>query len=672
MPENTTKFFAGESIEAFRILAEESPDIVFIYSNERIVYVNKRFENILGYSKDEIFSTEFSYLKIISSESMEAVQTIAARLRDRAETPTYEYTLISKNGNKVYALITAKHVKFNDSDAVLCIVTDISNQKIIEKALREAEEKHRIILDSLSDAITVVDKNLTILSFNQAGVQRAATLGSGPNLIGRNLLEVFPFLPASAADEYRSVIEKGEILLTEETVKMKGKTIFTETKKIPVFENEMVTKVVTVTKDITQAKKYERQLKRLNAKLAESNKKLKYLSITDSHTGIYNHRFLEGALEKEFFRAKREERPLSLIMIDLDYFKSINDVYGHPFGDLVLKQFADLIKGMVRKYNIVIRYGGEEFVIISPETNRGSAVTLAQRILEEINLRYFGQKNNMIKIKASLAVAAFPEDNVVVPDDLFKKADYILNKAKEFGGNRVFSSLDIKMQIKKEKTKEETHSLKYMKEKMERLAKRSNQSLVESIFAFAKTIEAKDHYTSEHVERTANYAVETAKALGMNKEDVHIIRQASILHDIGKIGISEKILLKKSKLTTKEFNKIKEHPVIGADIIRPIHMLNNVIPSIMHHHERWSGKGYPAGLRGKEIPVHARIIAIADVFQALISNRPYRKAFEFEQAIKIIKAGAGKQFDPVIAEVFVKVLRREADPAVKREVVAAK
>jgi len=176
------------------------------------------------------------------------------------------------------------------------------------------------------------------------------------------------------------------------------------------------------------------------------------------------------------------------------------------------------------------------------------------------------------------------------------------------------------------------------------------------VFAFAKTIELKDHYTGEHVEKTVQYAVAIAEGLSLPAYEVEKIREAAILHDLGKIGISEDILLKRKKLTKREYNIIKKHPQIGVDIIRPIHALHDLIPYILYHHERWNGQGYPHGLKGKEIPLGARIVAVADVYQALISNRPYREAYCEEEALKIVKDLAGSDFDPEVVETFLKVL----------------
>jgi len=412
--------------------------------------------------------------------------------------------------------------------------------------------------------------------------------------------------------------------------------------------------------DITERKIAEKEREKLNKELLKANSRFKSLSLLDIDTGLYTHRYLEEVLEAEFTRAKRYDQPLSLIMIDIDYFNSINDMYGHKFGDLILKQLAKQFKKIVRRYDIVIRFGGEEFIVLSPGIDRFQTVILAQRILDEVNLYNFGDRKNVVKLKLSLAVTSYPEEKIAKCADLVEIAERILSKTKECGGNRVCCSFDVKIKPRVVKMKKErSEEVSALKSKLSKIKKLANESLVESIFAFARTIELKDHYTGEHVEKTVYFATQIARQLKFAKEQIENVRQASILHDLGKIGISDKILLKNAKLSPQEYDEIKKHPQIAADILRPIQFLHSVIPLILYHHERWDGKGYPSGLKGDVIPIGARIIAIADVYQALISNRPYRKAFSKEEAIKIIKEGAGSQFDPKIVKAFLKIIKNK-------------
>ena len=403
----------------------------------------------------------------------------------------------------------------------------------------------------------------------------------------------------------------------------------------------------------------EEKIKEINKDLLASNKKLNKLALRDLYTGLYNHKYLAEIIDAEFYRSKKFGNPMSVIMLDVDYFKSINDTYGHKFGDMVLKQLAYQLKKVIRQYDAVIRYGGEEFIIISPGTDRAQALMLAERILNVINLYNFGDKKTAIKLKVSIAVVSYPEDTVTRAMDLVKISERILSFAKDEGGDRIYSSMDKASESRPVKQCDKSGNVSVLQKRLEKLHREANESLIESIFAFAKTIEVKDHYTGEHVEKTVKYATDIAKALGLLPSEIEMVRQAAMLHDLGKIGIKENILTKKSKLTKNEINEIRRHPNIAADILRPIHVLRAIIPFILYHHERWDGKGYPTKIKGEEIPLGARIVAIADVYQALISKRSYRKAFSKSQALKIIKEASVTQFDPRIVKVFLDTVKKE-------------
>jgi len=412
--------------------------------------------------------------------------------------------------------------------------------------------------------------------------------------------------------------------------------------------------------DITERKAAEREKELLHKELLASNKKMKQLALKDTQTGLYNYRYLNEFIESELYRATRYAHPLSILMIDVDYFKSINELYGHKFGDLVIKEFAVYLKKMVRRYDIVVRFSGAEFVIICPGADKFKSLILAQRIFEAVSLHNFGNRAHIVKLKLSISIVSYPDDKVTRGSELINLADKILTKVKDDGGNKIYSFENLvgkRRPVPKEAP--EPVDVRVLKERIEKLTKKGKQTLIESIYAFAKTIELKDRYTGEHVESTVHYATEIAKALHLPMDEIDNIRQAAVLHDLGKIGISDKILLKKTKLTKREYEEIRKHPQIAADIIRPIHFMHDIIPLILYHHERWDGKGYPSGLKKEEIPVGARIIAIADVYQALTSNRPYRPAFSQKNAIDIIKKGSGTQFDPMIVDIFLKILVKE-------------
>ncbi|MHB8155415.1 MAG: diguanylate cyclase [Candidatus Omnitrophota bacterium] len=453
--------------------------------------------------------------------------------------------------------------------------------------------------------------------------------------------------------------KNGEWLVAEVNVDITQKKKIDE--ELNRYRNHLEQLVDNRTRDLLEEtiryKNSEFEKSKINRELLKTITKFKSFSLIDVHTGLYNYRYLQEAIEVEFHQARRYAQNLTVIMMDIDYFKSINDVYGIAFGDLVLKQLAKQLKRMVRRYDILIRYSGEEFIIISPRLNRSAGFVMAQRLLDALNYIDFGNKKHKVKLKMSFSVASFPNDRAKNGMDLVNLADRLLNKAKEGGGNRAYSSLDVKNPFSQGMEKiSKAVGVRTLKNTISKLNKQSKQGLSESIFAFAKTLELKDHYTGEHVKNTVHFAIGIAQELNLSREDVELIKQAAMLHDLGKIGISENVLLKKGKLNKKEFDEIKKHPQIGADIIRPIQFLHDLIPFIFYHHERWDGKGYPTGIKGEDIPVGARIIAIADVYQALISDRPYHKAFTKKSAIDIIRKSSGTQFDPRIVSAFLKVV----------------
>ncbi len=626
--------------------------LILIDMKGNILDANQAYLDMLGYNKEEI--KKLTPFQLTPEQWRKNDEDIASELLiNRGYSGEYEKECIKKDGTVFSIAISLWLIKskLGEPLGMWGTVRDITNHKKKEKeSLGELLDSYAVI-NKISDGITVSDARGHFEVFN-AKIREI----TGYTVDEANQVSDFNALIHPESKDQQEILKSlSEITKenknqeTEIVIRAKDgskKTLLVSTSLIHYKDQEMF---LSVWRDITERK-------HLEVEREELNKKLKQLVLKDSHTGLYNHHYLKEALEINFSHAERQSGLLAVMMMDLDYFKSINDVYGHIFGDLILKQFATLLTKTVRPYDVVIRYGGEEFIIISPDTGRDGALILANRILEKTQLYNFGDETNSIKLKLSIAISAYPEDNARNGMELVDLADQILNKAKENGGNRVFSSVDIKKEAEKTPESSDVHLLK---DKINKLTLRANQSLVEETFAFAKTIELKDHYTIEHSERTVRYAVGISEELNLPQETIKLIEQAAMLHDLGKVGISEQILRKKSKLSRIEFEEIKKHPQIGVDIIRPIHSLHPIIPALLYHHERWDGKGYPYGFKKEKIPLLARIIAIADVYEALVSDRSYRKAYSKEKAVEIVKNGSGTQFDPNIVNSFLKVLEEE-------------
>ncbi|RKY32346.1 MAG: hypothetical protein DRP74_02865 [Candidatus Omnitrophota bacterium] len=649
-----------QSEEKYRKLVEGLNEGIWVIDkNGNTIFANAVLVKMLGCRLEDIQGRHL--FEFMDDKGKESAKEYLLRLQ-RGISEMHEFEFIRKDGKHIFTILNTSAIKDEKGNysGVIASVMDISERKRAEQELRESEERFRTLFDSATDGILVVD--IGSRKFYLGNQMICRMLGFSQQEIKN--LKVEDIHPAEQMKYLLGQFEKivrGELTLIRDIpVKRKNKSIFyadISASSIIIAGKKCL---MGIFRDITERKLAEKKLEALNKVLFLSNERFKQLALRDSHTGLYSHRYLNEAIEREFHRSKRYGIPLSVIMLDIDYFKSINDVYGHRFGDIVLKQLARQLKKMVRKEDFVLRFGGEEFILICPSINRPKAMILAQRLSDAIGIYSFGNKRQIVKLKISLAVVSYPEDKANKGMELVDIADKILNKAKIDGGDKVYSSIDMQQERVDyaQATEEESRDTLLLKEKIEKLTKRSNQSLIEAVFAFAKTLELKDHYTGEHVEQTVQYALEISRVLGLSKEEIERIKQAAILHDLGKIGVSEKILLKKTKLTKKEFEEIKKHPQIAADIIRPIQFLHSIIPFILYHHERWDGKGYPQGLAGEEIPVGARIVAMADIFQALTSNRPYRKAFSKKQALDIIRNGSGTQFDPKIVGVFLGILKK--------------
>jgi len=633
--------------------------IVAIDANQKIVLINKRGCEILGCAQKSVIGKNWFNNFIPERERANVKKVFTELMHGKIKPVEYfeNYILTRRGKEKIIAWHNAVlKDKTGKITGTISSGEDITERKRTEEALLASERRYHRIFSAAGDGICITDFNGDILEVNP---QMCKMHGySYKELIGTNAKKLVHHNSAHLFEKFKRDSQKGIGFYAEAVdvrkdgtpvnIEVTGSTIDFKSKKT----------LLAILRDITGRKKAEAEREKLTKALIKSNEKLKESSLVDIHTGLYNHHYLEDVLEAEFYRARRSATALSLIMMDINYFKSINEVYGHHFGDLVLKQFATQLKRVVRKYDIVVRFGGEEFIIVSPGIDKTQALILAQRFLDSLNLYNFGDKKHSVKLKVSIGVASYPEDKAFKGMDLVGLLERVLTRVKEDGGDKVYSSSDIAKGKSTEalRPEEQRGDVKLLKDKMNALSKRANQSVAEAISAFAKTIEVKDHYTGEHVEKTVNYAADTAAALGLPREEVSRIRQAAILHDLGKIGISEKILMKKGKLTEKEFEEIKKHPLIAVDIIRPIQFFHDIIPLILYHHERWDGKGYPYGLKRDEIPVGAQIISIADEYQALISDRPYRKAYTNKEAMEIIKQEAGTRFDPAIVNVFIKVI----------------
>ena len=360
-------------------------------------------------------------------------------------------------------------------------------------------------------------------------------------------------------------------------------------------------------------------------------------AITDGLTRLYNHRYMHECLDKEIARGTRFGTAFSVIMLDLDFFKTYNDTYGHLAGDDVLTGVGKCIQASIRTVDMAFRYGGEEFAIILPETTIEGAYLVAERIREKIEQKIFAGRSS---ITASLGIAGWPNDGVN-KEQILISADKALYTAKGTGRNKTCGTYEFSRQgMAAEEEISETRRI-----------------AIGMIFALAATVDAKDHYTYGHSRKVSQYAVAMGQLLNLPQEKISEIRIAGLLHDIGKIGIPDSILNKDGMLDEQEWRQIKSHPEMGVEILRYVADLANSLPIILNHHEHFDGSGYPAGLKGKDIPLEARLLSVADAYDAMTSLRPYHNQRTSQEAIDELKRCAGTTFDPELVRLFCTVIQ---------------
>lgn len=366
-----------------------------------------------------------------------------------------------------------------------------------------------------------------------------------------------------------------------------------------------------------------------------------HLATVDGLTGLYNHRFFQQRLIQEVERANRTGSKLSLILMDIDYFKHYNDNLGHPAGDKLLQQMAKILLSCVRTVDVVARYGGEEFAVILVDTGALDAYEVGERIRVSVEQYEFDGRANQPngKVTISLGIASYPE-NAYTKDDLIKLADDALYKAKYISKNKVVLYYSV---------------IDELKSGMDE----SEHDLLNTIKTLISVINSRDKYTYGHSERVVRYATSIAEEMGLSEKELRGIKVAAFLHDIGKIEIGREILNKTDPLTPDEISILRQHPSWGAQIVSSINSLKDILPMILYHHEKYDGTGYPAGLSGKDIPLAARILKLADSYDAMTSNRPYQSTRTLEQAKEEIILCMEKDFDPEIVNVFLRILEYE-------------
>ncbi len=407
--------------------------------------------------------------------------------------------------------------------------------------------------------------------------------------------------------------------------------------------------------------------------------KLQQQSITDGLTMIKTRRFFLESLQSEWKRASRSGRPFSVVLVDLDKFKDVNDTLGHLEGDLVLARVARLLEQKCRQSNVVARYGGDEFVILMPETGIEQAQILSER------LRLWISTDPMLNerhITGSFGVASFPLHGSTA-EDIIRVADAGMYVSKHAGGNRVSTAEEfaetessvvqrqllaayIEGFLQREHTGPE--SIEELVSTLRRLCggieePGNVEALMQAIGALTRAAETREVHAAGHGEMAASEAERIGQALGLPEDELQDLVFAARVHDVGKIVIPEKILCKPGPLTEDEYYVVKMHSSVGAEIIGTIPNSRRMKLLVKHHHERFDGSGYPDGLKGEQIPLGSRILSVVDAWVNMTSDRPFAQMKSPGEAMNELESLSGTQFDGMIVRLFLRQLRGESTAA---------
>lgn len=494
---------------------------------------------------------------------------------------------------------------FFDGDkliGVIGILIDITKRKEEQRRLEEQEHILRTIIDTIPDYIFYKDRDCRYLGYNKKWKEYYENLGL-ESMIGKTDFEsgAVPYDMAKIfVEEDKEIMNNKSMKVSErKVINPEGKVRIEETIKVPVIsEDGQVWGIVGLASDVTEK--------------IELKEKLMKLSYTDSLTGVYNRACFD---EKKEELNKKEYMPMGVIMGDVNGLKVVNDTFGHLEGDKLLIEITKVIKSVTDKNDFIFRWGGDEFVILAPNCNENRC----EKIVNDI-----------------------------------------VNKCKEAQFNLIEMSISLGFSVKKDINEDINENLKESEEKLYRQKFLKEDKIRSSIiFSLFQSLHERNIETKEHTRRLLKYTIDIGKKLGFNKYQLDELELVTELHDIGKIGISDNILLNRGKLTDEEFRIMKTHTEKGYRILQASNELSHVARSVLTHHERYDGNGYPLGLKEGEIPIMARIVSVVDSYDAMITDNGYNQIKSKKEAIDEIKRCKGKQFDPEIADIFIEILENK-------------
>ena len=582
-------------------LVSVAPIPIMIHAEDgEVITISREWKNITGYTLEDIPTLTDWTQKAYGENDYQSVLTFIKTLYDQKETlHDGEYIINTTSGQKRAWDFYSSYVGILPDGRRLAMSAAIDITDLV-KAQDKARHEHQLAelyLQTTSQMMLVIDREGKVTNINEAGAKLLED--SKDNIIGKNWFD--HFIEPEQKETVKAVFKK--VLKQETDIPTDNENPIITTnnnqriiawKNTLLYDiNETVVGILSSGHDITEHREYE--------------KKLLEMSYKDQLTGLHNRRYYDQCVTN---LTEQGVAPISLIMADINGLKLINDAFGHLEGDNLLKISANILKDLTPKDGELCRIGGDEFVIILPNMGYTEANLLLNTIREKTQA--IDVKNIQLSISLGIATREKASDSM---DNVFRKAEDGMYQAK---------LVDVPSM---------------------------RRGAIDTIMT---TLNEKDPYSEQHDRNVARYAERIAKYMELSHQDINRIHAAGLLHDIGKIIIPSYILSKKEKLTEGEYETMKTHPEIGFRILSSTADMRDIATIVLNHHEHYDGSGYPQGVARQDIPLMSRILAVADAYDAMTTERLYRKTFTKEAALKELQDYAGTQFDPDIIDIFVK------------------
>jgi diguanylate cyclase (GGDEF)-like protein/PAS domain S-box-containing protein/putative nucleotidyltransferase with HDIG domain len=672
---------------AYRSVVELCPDALLIHRDFHVLFANPAAVLLFG-ANDETLLLGRNLLERIHPDSREWASRHVEYLQSSGQSTAFvEKHWTDLNGNALDVEISGTLCEWQGRPAIQAIVRDIRERKQAERNLRESEERLRLAVEGSQLGTWHWD----IQADTQIWSKRCLTLmgrtGDRPMRIPQFLETIHPddkerieailrrrlVDGGDIADEFRVVwpdssvhwlSARGRGYLGADGTPLRMEGILFDVSEQRYAEEKLRENLTVIAEQNARLRRKKGTLLETNSRLESAVARLERLATTDGLTGLANHAAFQDKLKEEYERSVRYHSPFSLVLIDVDRFKHLNDTFGHPAGDALLKQLSEVLQREARTSDTVARYGGGEFILILPETDAEQGKQLSERLRTAIVSAAWEHGD----VTASFGVAT---SSLLLPDAtaLVGEAYKAVYRSKYRGRNCVThvtdaledAALDIRTlesfnELVQTVSAGRWEMLVSASEHMKEVVIQSYSATIDS---WSQLLALRDKETESHTRRVTEMMVRLARHLELDEEEIVFARWGASLHDIGKMGVPDQILRKSGPLSPEEWVIMRHHTTLAYEMLRPIKFLGAAIDIPYCHHEKWDGTGYPRGLHGAHIPRMARLFAVIDVYDSLTSDRPYRAAWSKEHAITHIRDHAGTHFDPTAVDSFLAALEAE-------------